>query len=216
MKFIKLTIIWIVFWAGMGLLGWSGVNLYKEYRGGLQAKFKEAQQVLAKKEQTVNGSWMVEDRVPTEISIPKIKLDVEIVPGQIVDGDWQIAETKANYLVGSGVMGRSGNLVVYAHKRPKLFADLSQLKIGDTVKLASKEVVAEYMVTETRVVEADAVDVLEDSSLKELTLYTCDGWRDVNRFVVKALFVKEEANGFAGLLGEEVPEKGFGRVIDNQ
>ena len=206
----------MVFWSGLGLLGWSGWNLVGNYEEGLRVRVKEWLNNKVTKDNPVETAWAVEDRVPRAVSFSRLDLDVEVVPNRIVDGEWQVAEFKANYLIGSGVVGKPGNVVIYAHKRPKLFGNLNKIGPGDTVITKTSEVVAEYMVVDSRIVKADAIDVLAGSTLKELTLYTCNGWKDEDRLVVKALFVKEDMNGFGGLSGEQVPERGFQKVISDQ
>lgn len=216
MKLVRLTLAWILFWSGVGVFGWSMWNFSDGWRQKIVDQASETKKVLAKQNQQTEEAWVVEDRVPVEISFPKIDVSVDVVPNQIVDGEWQVAELQANYLIGSGVIGRTGNVVIYAHKRPNLFGNLSQLGPGDAVKIKSTEVSAEYMIVDSRLVKEDAVEVLADTNLKELTVYTCDGWKDEDRLVLKALFVKEESNGFAGLLGKKVPERGFDKVISGR
>jgi len=216
MKFVKLTLSWIIFWTGIGLFSWSGWNLVTNYEGGIRVRINEWLNWQTVKNNPVETVWAVEDRIPIEVSFPRIDIEAAVVPNQIVDGEWQVAEFKANYLIGSGVVGKPGNVVIYAHKRPKLFGNLNKIGPGDTVITKTSEVVAEYMVVDSRIVKADAIEVLAESTLKELTLYTCNGWKDEDRLVVKALFVKEDMNGFAGLSGEQVPERGFGSLVNGK
>lgn len=144
----------------------------------------------------VSASYAIESAayVPTRIMIAKIKLISDLVPQPIVDKDWLIADTQVNYLVGSGNLD-NGNMVLYAHRKPSLFGRLHELKKGDFVTVTgSKDKVAYYEVVESYTTTAKDLDILENMQESVLTLFTCDGWNDSKRWVVRAKKVNDQVD----------------------
>lgn len=188
---------WILMWTGIVLSLGCGLLLWQDYHD-TQAISDD----LAARKPAEEVVWEVLDKIPTRIFIPSQNIDLEIVPGTVVENEWEVSDVAANYLIGSGVTGDLGNVVVYAHKRPHLFANLVRMNVGDRVQITAGDVVAVYEVMEKQVVEPDNVRVLESRPLAELTLYTCEGWRDDQRLVLQARLVKKYRNGFGGILAK--------------
>lgn len=194
MRFIQLTFSWTLFWSGIVLILWAGIVVAGNSLRIL-ASDVEIRQLSTTALAKVDGMFPsptdtpILNKIPTTIEFPDLNHQVGIVPNRIIDGQWQVSETQANYLIGSGVIGEPGNIVIYAHKRPQLFAKLHQLGPGDRIILKSPEVVGEYRVVDARIVPPDNTDILQTSEQKILTLYTCNGWLDEDRLVVKAELV---------------------------
>lgn len=128
-----------------------------------------------------------EDLLPIQILIPKIKVDLSVSQAKASGTAWEISEIGASYLVGSGVPGRKGNVVIYGHNKAKLFGPIRWIEIGDEVKVKNK--MGEeftYKVDQTKIVSPNQVEVLAATEDATLTLYTCTGFLDSQRFVVIA------------------------------
>lgn len=192
MELIKLTLIWIVIWTGLGLIGLSSRHLYesvKETRHDVQVVQKIDKLVDEQINKTqVHADWRVNSKVPVEITLNSLGQTLKIVPNQIINGEWQISDKYANYLIGSGVIGQ-GNMVIYAHKRRGMFINLSKLQIGDTITVRSPDMVGNYQVQSMMTVSPVRTDILNDNGQDVVTLYTCDGWQDEHRLVVKAKYI---------------------------
>ncbi len=161
---------WVGVWIILILIG-SSVRLLREYR-------------LPK----VSESFAIESvaYIPTRVMIAKIKLVSDLVPQPVVNKDWLISEREVNYLVGSGNLDE-GNMVLYAHRKPKLFGRLHELKNGDSITVTgSGKRVAYYEVFESYSTDAEDLDILKNTQDNVLTLFTCDGWNDRKRWVVRA------------------------------
>lgn len=189
---------------------WLGVALGVWFMlvSGLSWGYLQSQQQVFGADRVVNDERVnVSHLIPTEIVVPSVGVANEIVAGSVTgDGVWEVSETEANYLIGSGVVGEKGNMVIYAHKRPELFLDLLNVSLGDEIEVRSRDQVAVYEVMETKVVQPDDVSVLEDTRWPELTVFTCKGWFDEERFVVKARLVKKYPTGFGSFLVDHVEE----------
>lgn len=121
---------------------------------------------------------------PAWISIARLKIELPVSPAAIKAGIWEISETGASYLVGSGIPGKEGNVVIYGHNKKRLFGPILSLKKGDQVRIKNtKGEEFEYFVEETKTVTPDRVEVLLPTTKANLTLYTCSGLFDSKRFV---------------------------------
>ena len=85
--------------------------------------------------------------------------------------------------------GQDGNFALAGHSSTyyynQVFNEVHKVKVGDKIKITTVDDEFVYTITETRVVESDEIDVLDqDMSKKEITLVTCtNGGKQ--RFIVK-------------------------------
>lgn len=124
---------------------------------------------------------------PIQIKIPKLNIQDEIIPGGIKGQDWILSDSKIMYLPTSGLLGEGYNTVIYAHKRPGLFLDLNQLTLGDKIYLYNKigrQFI--YSVKSKQTVDPNNLSSLYSAIPNTLTLFTCDGFFDQHRLVVRA------------------------------
>ena len=127
------------------------------------------------------------ETVPVRVSIGRLKLDLPIMPAGIVDGKWEENDSGVSYWSQSPVPGEVGNSVLYAHNWPNLFGSLKKLKVGDEIKVTlSNGEEKIFIVKETYSVTSDQSHILNQTVDTRLTLYTCDGFLDLERFVVIA------------------------------
>jgi len=85
-------------------------------------------------------------------------------------------ETAGQY-AGTADPGQTGNLVIGGHVSTRsgaaVFATLPDVAIGDVVEVFSGEQTYRYLITEMRVVAADATAVMKQTQDARLTLITC-------------------------------------------
>jgi LPXTG-site transpeptidase (sortase) family protein len=124
--------------------------------------------------------------IPSRIKIAKYNIDLPVSAGQIHNGIWQISATGASYLIGSGEIGKSGNAIIYGHNKNSIFGPIRWLQKGDDIIITGDGGDYRYQVFETKTVDPDAVGVLLPTSDSTLTLYTCTGFMDRQRFVIIA------------------------------
>lgn len=129
------------------------------------------------------SNYFSSERGPTDIKIPKIKLDVAISGASVSGNNWQLFSDRVAWLSASKVPGR-GNTILYAHERAGLFGDLYKLKTGDEIKIFSNEWNT-YKVTKMQFVKPNDVNSIL-SNKNRLTLFTCSGAFDQKRLVVYA------------------------------
>ena len=96
----------------------------------------------------------------------------------------------ASYAEGSSKLDeRLGNTIIYAHARDGLFMNLNKVKIDDRIVVFGSESIYEFIVTETKNIYPDEVNDLISVGDHNLTLFTCDGYGDQYRLLIKAVRV---------------------------
>ncbi len=106
--------------------------------------------------------------------IPKIGVDYEIVEGpdekSLNRGIWRIPQTSTP--------DQGGNTVLTGHRfrylsGPKTLYLLDQMKIGDIIIVYWRGKEYDYRVAERRIVNPDAVEILDNTPSPKLTVFTC-------------------------------------------
>ncbi|HEY4688552.1 MAG TPA: sortase [Anaerolineae bacterium] len=122
---------------------------------------------------------------PVRIVIPALGVDRAVVQGT----DWESLKKGVGHYLGTANPGERGNLVLAAHNDVygEIFRDLDRLKPGDEIIVYSVDQSYRYVVTETRIVEPTAVEVMAPTSEPTATLISCYPYRvDNQRIVVLA------------------------------
>jgi LPXTG-site transpeptidase (sortase) family protein len=129
-----------------------------------------------------------ENNLPTQVVIPDIAVDVEVIPAMLQGNNWQITDKGASYLTSTPIPGETGNSVMYAHNWGGLFQNLYKIKPGNKVTVTyADKTTKTFSVAYTLEVSPGDISVLSKSTDKRLTLYTCSGLLDSKRFVAVAL-----------------------------
>jgi sortase A len=119
------------------------------------------------------------------IQVPALGLDAPVVQG---DGWEQLKKGVAQHL-GTANPGEDGNVVLSAHNDifGELFRYLDKLKPGDEVIIHTNQRQYVYAVTDTRIVEPTAVEVMAPTTRPVVTLISCYPYLiDNQRIVVRA------------------------------
>jgi len=123
---------------------------------------------------------------PASISFGTID-KLEVVTASITQGIWETSDTAATHLDTSARPGEGGNVVVYGHNRRRLFGSLRNLQIGQTILISTTEGKQfEYQVAEREIVSPDQIEAVLPTEFEVLTLYTCIGWLDSQRLIIRA------------------------------
>jgi LPXTG-site transpeptidase (sortase) family protein len=138
-------------------------------------------------------------QAPERLQIPSIDLDTKVVPvgtkadenGRII---WETAAFTVGHHKGTGLPGENGNVVLSGHisspREGAVFNKLPKLKEGDGIIVATADRQYLYVVTETKTVTPDQVDVLDPTDESIVTMITCvpDGIYS-HRLIVRAAAV---------------------------
>jgi LPXTG-site transpeptidase (sortase) family protein len=124
--------------------------------------------------------------IPTQLMIPKVHIDLPIEETAIAKGIWEISENGASHLAISARPGETGTIIMYGHNTNNRLGPIRWLSKGEKIQLkAADGKTYIYVITHTMQVASDKVDILNQKG-ETLVLYTCDGFADLQRFVVIA------------------------------
>lgn len=111
-----------------------------------------------------------------------------IVAGGKVQGTWSIAANAANHVRTSSIPGKQGNTIIYGHNTDTIFGKLVSVPVGSEITVTTSDGIHHtYTISETHEVDTWQTELLQPSKSEILTLYTCSGWFDSKRFVVRAI-----------------------------
>ncbi len=120
-----------------------------------------------------------------QIQIPAIGVDAPVVQG---DG-WEQLKKGVGQHINTANPGQNGNGVFSAHNDifGEIFRDLDQLKPGDEVILFTSQRAYTYLITGSKIVEPDQVEVMNPTRDPTITLISCWPYLvDNKRIVVTA------------------------------
>jgi sortase A len=124
--------------------------------------------------------------LPKSLEISSIGVGLPIEQTAVIDNIWQISDDGISHLKNSSYPGRDGNIILYAHNTSDRLGRLYELKNGDRIEIQTKEKTFTYEVYEEKVVTPDNIEYLTSHDGETLTIYTCTGFADTKRLVVKA------------------------------
>lgn len=155
---------------GTGLLLASAVLAFESFPS------KKNNEVLVKEEKAI---------FPKRVIIERVGIDLPVFARKVIDDDWQLGDEGAYYLIGSGTLGKKGNVVIYGHNTDEILGPARWLKEGELIKVISREGrIYNYQISEIKRVSADDVSILDNFGDYRLTLYTCTGFLDKDRLVI--------------------------------
>lgn len=124
--------------------------------------------------------------IPTHIYIEWF-IDTPIEPHVYQNDRWTTSADKASYLVQSAPPGKNGNSIIYGHNTRSILGNIRALKGNETITLTlSDGTTKEYEIVTITEVSPNETSYLEPTDTEILTLYTCSGLLDKNRFIVQA------------------------------
>lgn len=134
-------------------------------------------------------------RHATRVRIPSTGLDTEVRPvGYIFRSgrlEYDVPRVAAGQYPGSAAPGEPGNLVIGGHvatrSGPAVFRELGDARPGDSVEIFRGDQIFRYLITEIRIVDADATEVMAGTENATVTLITCVGAEYSQRLVVIAV-----------------------------
>ncbi len=125
--------------------------------------------------------------VPVRITIDALSIDAPISPVVVENNNWPVTGNAASYLTTSPVPGDEGNSIIYAHNWKNLFANLVEAQTGEEVVITFADGSRNtFVISSTSIVTPDTSSILAKSDDTRITLYTCTGFLDTNRFVAVA------------------------------
>lgn len=119
----------------------------------------------------------------TRLQIPSINLVAEVVPAPLIESGgektWQVPSFKVGHGQFTAGAGQVGTAVLLGHVESRhdgsIFRDLHRVRVGDTIRVFSREQRFEYRVVQVRIVSPDDLSVLRPTGRASVVLITCAG-----------------------------------------
>lgn len=125
-------------------------------------------------------------RYPVRIFIPGL-IDLGIEPHVYAEGEWTISTNQASYLTASARPGESGNIIIYGHNKWPIFGKLTSLQGQEIITLYLQDgSERQYQIESLAEVAPTQTELLQPTATEVLTVYTCTGWLDSRRLVIRA------------------------------
>lgn len=128
---------------------------------------------------------LVEGGVLGEIQVPRLHLKAIVVEG---DSN-TILRRAVGHIPETALPGEPGNVALAGH-RDTFFRPLRNIRLGDSITLQTSNGAFQYLVESTEIVPATAVEILDATPRRTLTLITCFPFDYVGpapkRYVVRA------------------------------
>ena len=172
---------WVFLAAGLAALGYATYLALdsKVYQAVEQRRFERARQDAAAVPAFVEGGSI------GQIGIPRLGLAAMVAEGDSAS----VLQRAVGHLAGTALPGEPGNVVLAGH-RDTFFRPLKQVRVGDVILLKTHRGDFEYLVESTAVVPPTAVEVLQPTRARTLTLITRFPFAYVgaapDRFIVRA------------------------------
>jgi LPXTG-site transpeptidase (sortase) family protein len=166
-----------------------GFGLISSLLGFYQVWLKNDPNRLSFTNYTYNQSIVTDSKeLPVRVTINSINITLPLIPAKVQNNTFDMTEQGASYLVSSPIPGNTGNSIIYAHNWASLFGNLSRVKKGDVVEIEfADKSMKKFVIESTATVSPNDVNVLKPTNDKKVTLYTCSGFLDSQRFVVVAV-----------------------------
>ena len=123
---------------------------------------------------------------PIRIVIPSVGIDVPVAEARVVNGYWEVSDVSASHGAGSAFPGTLGNTVIFAHAKEGLFLPLRNVKKTDRIYVFTPNRWYQYRVESIVAVAPTETHMIRQTSDETITLFTCSGFLDTKRLVVRA------------------------------
>lgn len=175
---MKKLLSWFLIIQSLSLLT---VGLYQLY-------LNEAPTQLAFNNYYVTKQQTIEKNAPVRITISSLGIDLPIYQAKVVNNVWPTTTRGASYLTTSPLPGTTGNSIIYAHNWRSLFGNLRSAKVGQQVVVTYPDGKKKtFVIAYTSIVSPTESTILAPSNDKRITMYTCTGFLDSERFVAVAI-----------------------------
>jgi LPXTG-site transpeptidase (sortase) family protein len=125
---------------------------------------------------------------PVKVEIPSVNLSLAIEQVAVEADKWKIPQSAAGHVLQSAYPTFAGNIILFGHNKRNIFGPLRWVQPNQTMTLTLQDGrTRTYTITEVFETEPSDLRVVEPSMNETLTLYTCSGFMDSKRWVVKAV-----------------------------
>ena len=125
-------------------------------------------------------------QMPVRFSIPAAQINLPMYPAVINGTTWQDTKQGVSFLKTSPLPGEVGNSIMYGHNWNVLLGRLTTVKPGQKIIVAYPGAIKIFTVSFTATISPNDTYILKPTTDRRITVYTCTGFLDTQRFVVVA------------------------------
>lgn len=134
----------------------------------------------------------IDQKTPVQVNINQL-LSQAVSVETYSQGQWTIADDTASFLNSSARPGQKGNIIIYGHNKKDIFGHLHSVQKGQILTITTKDTETySYKITDILIVDPEETEALQVTDYEVVTLYTCTGFLDRKRLVVRAVPVSSE------------------------
>lgn len=127
---------------------------------------------------------------PTKITIEPLDIDLPIIPTPSGAPGWPSTTLGVSYLSRSPIPGSVGNSIIYGHNWASLLGRLPEAKPGQLITIHYQNgQTHQFQIQYTAQVSPEDISIIQPSLDQRLTIYTCAGFLDSQRFVAVATLI---------------------------
>jgi len=154
---------------------------------GLLYLSQQNQDVSFTNNPNIDGKIGLSEQTPHMITIPAINLSIPVEDATVSQGKWQTFDKAAAHISTSADPGDPGNIVIYGHNTSEIFQNLIQVRLGEIIEITTRNGNKyAYTIAEIKTVSPQTIDVIRPTAFAALTVYTCTGFWDRQRLVIRA------------------------------
>lgn len=122
----------------------------------------------------------------TTLTLPG-RLSIKLEEAILMGNQWTVASDKGSHLAQSANPGEQGNIIVYGHNTNEILGPLRWTHVEEKIEVTTLDgLVHRYAITSIHEVDPSDIRFLQPTLTETLTIYTCAGFLDKNRFIVRA------------------------------
>ena len=125
--------------------------------------------------------------LPVFIKSFPLGVNIKVKESSIVNDVWQTFPDAVSHLNTSGRIGEGGNIIIYGHNKNEILGPIRWAKEGEKIELIGEDGKSYlYIVVKTATVDPNNLEYILPQNEETLTVYTCIGFFDSQRFVAIA------------------------------
>lgn len=135
-----------------------------------------------------NNSYQVNNpQVLSTLNISDLNIQLPVTSKEVSKGSWPVSSSSLIHVANTPKPGDTGNSVIYGHNWPNLLGSLTKAEIGQKVEIYDDQgQKTDFIITDIQIVKPTQTELLDQTTEPVLTLYTCVGFLDTQRLVIRA------------------------------
>lgn len=135
-----------------------------------------------------NNSYQVDNaQIFSTLKISDLNIQLPVTSKEVSKGNWPVSSSSLIHVASTPKPGDSGNSVIYGHNWSNMLGSLTKATIGQKIEVYDDQgQKTDFIITDIQTVKPTQTELLDQTSYSVITLYTCTGFLDTQRLVIRA------------------------------